>query len=186
MSEGKVEKVCSRCKETKPLEEFHIDRSRKDHHCYWCKSCIKKYQKSIPHKRKEWSRNYYETNKELVLGRQKRLRLENPEEYKTKHKKSYEKNKDKVLKKQKEYRETLPNHNIKNKIYSFFYGRTRNPTGGYFKGDGCCLYCGEINPFTLENHHPFGKKTHPDFTITLCANHHSQLHRMMASLEDWK
>lgn len=48
--------------------------------------------------------------------------------------------------------------------------------------DGCCLVCGEINPFMLEQHHPFGKEN--PFTITLCSNHHSIGHRFMAWLED--
>ena len=49
---------------------------------------------------------------------------------------------------------------------------------GYLKGDGCCLYCGEINPFMLNNHHIFGRKN-SDFTITLCEDHHAPFTRGM-------
>lgn len=48
----------------------------------------------------------------------------------------------------------------------------------YKTGDGCCLYCGEINPFMLNNHHIFGRKN-SDFTITLCENCHASFTRRM-------
>lgn len=41
----------------------------------------------------------------------------------------------------------------------------------FLKGDGCCLICFETNPFMLENHHIFGKKSN-DLKFTFCANHH--------------
>lgn len=41
-------------------------------------------------------------------------------------------------------------------------------------GDGCCLYCGQIDPFNLQNHHPW-KKEDPHFTTTLCTKHHDYL-----------
>ena len=34
----------------------------------------------------------------------------------------------------------------------------RSDNGGYLDGSGICLYCGEINPLLLENHHVFGRK----------------------------
>jgi len=43
------------------------------------------------------------------------------------------------------------------------------------KGMGMCLICGDIDWRHLEEHHPDAEKM-PDFTITLCANHHRQLH----------
>jgi len=56
---------------------------------------------------------------------------------------------------------------------------------GYLNGDGCCLYCGEINPFMLNNHHIFGRKNN-DFTITLCENHHAAFtRRLPLVLEKW-
>ena len=38
-------KQCSKCKETKPLTEFHKSKKRKDGHAQWCKKCV-----SITHK----------------------------------------------------------------------------------------------------------------------------------------
>lgn len=33
-------KYCSHCKQTQPLEAFHVDRKQKDGHQVWCKRCI--------------------------------------------------------------------------------------------------------------------------------------------------
>ena len=46
----------------------------------------------------------------------------------------------------------------------------------FLSGDGCCLYCGELNPWMLNNHHPW-KRRNPKFTVTLCENHHAPLTR---------
>lgn len=55
----------------------------------------------------------------------------------------------------------------------------------YRRGDGCCLYCGETNPFMLNRHHIFGRKN-SDFTITLCEDHHASFTRGIPFvLEDW-
>lgn len=34
-------KTCTRCLETKPLEEFGTQAKTKDGHRYWCKQCVK-------------------------------------------------------------------------------------------------------------------------------------------------
>lgn len=43
-------KVCSKCREIKPLTEFHKDNGIKDGHSSWCKKCTRenriKYQKT--------------------------------------------------------------------------------------------------------------------------------------------
>jgi len=41
-----VTKHCSKCKQIKPLSEFYNDRSKKDGHRSWCKSCVKADQQS--------------------------------------------------------------------------------------------------------------------------------------------
>lgn len=42
---GDKMKTCPRCKETKPLSEFYKNRSEKDGHGGWCKSCALKQTK---------------------------------------------------------------------------------------------------------------------------------------------
>jgi len=183
----KMDKICSRCKELKDIDDFHIDRSRKDGHVYWCKSCVKEYQDSVPEKRKKWSNNHYVKNKELILERQKKFRIEHPEEYKSRQKKSYLKHREKRLAKMKERRDSNPKeYNESKRIYAFLKGRRKNPHyKGYLEGDGCCLYCGEINPFMLENHHVWGVNEDPEFTITLCANHHKPFIRLPEMMANW-
>ncbi|HPP29446.1 MAG TPA: hypothetical protein PLE69_00795 [bacterium] len=39
-----------------------------------------------------------------------------------------------------------------------------------------CVMCGETNPDVLHEHHP-DRKNRPDYTITLCANCHNEVHR---------
>ncbi|MEM5830858.1 MAG: helix-turn-helix domain-containing protein [candidate division WOR-3 bacterium] len=39
-----------------------------------------------------------------------------------------------------------------------------------------CINCGETNPDVLHEHHP-DKENRPDYTITLCANCHNEIHR---------
>lgn len=39
-----------------------------------------------------------------------------------------------------------------------------------------CINCGETNPDVLHEHHP-DKENRPDYTITLCANCHNEVHR---------
>jgi len=71
--------------------------------------------------------------------------------------------------------------NVWLKKYFKTYGRTLK----YLAGNGCCLYCWEINPFMLNNHHIWGKKN-DSFTITLCEDHHAPFTRGMPFvLEGW-
>lgn len=40
-----TEKQCTRCKDTKPLDAFHVKRSEPDGRQKWCKQCISDYGK---------------------------------------------------------------------------------------------------------------------------------------------
>ncbi len=44
-------KRCSRCGETKPLDDFYRDNKAKDQHGAWCKSCSNKYRQTLREKR---------------------------------------------------------------------------------------------------------------------------------------
>ncbi len=60
-------KVCGKCKQAKPIEEFHRDKSRKDGHYTWCKNCSNEAGKFWRRKHKEQVRvygaQYYAKNK---------------------------------------------------------------------------------------------------------------------------
>ena len=63
---------------------------------------------------------------------------------------------------------------------NFLY-RANELGGGYLKGTGICVFCGEINPFLLELHHPFGREN--PLEIHECANCHRLQHRFSSMLE---
>lgn len=60
-------KICSRCKESKPLEEFPKNKRRKDGHNTYCKPCHKAYVEE-----------HYQANRQVYLDREAKKRLENP------------------------------------------------------------------------------------------------------------
>ncbi len=54
-------KRCPRCKETKPLEDYHLNRGRRDGHQSTCKTCLSglahdRYLKTHPHARRDGPR----------------------------------------------------------------------------------------------------------------------------------
>ena len=51
-------------------------------------------------------------------------------------------------------------------------------------GQGICLYCGELDPLLLEQHHPFGAKE-SNFILSFCANHH-KLITIYPGFMSWK
>ena len=94
----------------------------------------------------------------------KQFRKEHPEY----HKKYREENRDWVLLIQREC--------------NFLYGtKSKGRNSGYLAGTGICVFCGEIHPFLLELHHPFGRDN--PFEIHECANCHCLQHRFPAMLE---
>ncbi len=92
-------KKCSKCKEEKSFDEFHIDKTKKDGHRTSCKACIKKYSLE----NKDRSRKRYIENKTIIL------------EYKKYYGKIYrDSNKILISKRLKKYRE-----NNKSKFSSY-------------------------------------------------------------------
>jgi hypothetical protein len=67
-------KVCIKCGEEKSLEEFHKRKSSKDGHRNECSKCLNsKYKES----RKKTKTKYYKNNREEILKKTKKYRLEN-------------------------------------------------------------------------------------------------------------
>lgn len=61
-------KRCKRCGETKPLDEFHLDRSRPDQHQNWCKACASEYNRKRYEENSERRRQYYLTRRATKAG----------------------------------------------------------------------------------------------------------------------
>lgn len=76
-------KRCSGCKETKPVSEFHNNRSTKDGLSYECKMCVyesnRRYRKANKEKVAEYKRRYQKANKEKVAKWGRRYREVNKE-----------------------------------------------------------------------------------------------------------
>ena len=173
----------------KPLAEFHRQESAKDGVRPRCKVCRNEshrlYRKSHPKIRREQQRRYRKNNPERIRKQRRKYRENNPEirreqfrrwrerypeKMKEVHRRYYLDNTDKILDKIRVWRENNPEK------ATFI---------NYRSGDGCCLYCFEVLPWMLNNHHPW-KAVDPDFTITLCENHHAVFTRgVPALLEDW-
>ena len=77
-------KTCTKCGETKPLDDFHRNRTKADGRQPWCRECAQEYQ-----------HRYYVENRDQVL--------ENTRRY-------YEENRDKELECQRWYREENREH----------------------------------------------------------------------------
>lgn len=66
-----MSKVCNMCKECLPLDDFYIQRSSKDGHCYRCKVCQAEYQRSRPEQRAETNKRWYEKHGVAYLERKR-------------------------------------------------------------------------------------------------------------------
>ena len=99
-------KVCNKCGEWKPLEEYYNRKASKDGKASRCKKCQNKdkiqYNKNNPEKVKESKKRWKEKNK----GYQKQYRENNKEEIKKTKKQHYENNKNKIREMQKQYYES--------------------------------------------------------------------------------
>lgn len=62
-----VYKMCGRCGQSRPLEDFHVHRGNTDGRQDWCKVCLNKYNREQWHKspkRAEYVRRWNSENKE--------------------------------------------------------------------------------------------------------------------------
>lgn len=62
-------KICSRCKQNLPRDMFYVDSASADALSYWCKSCQREYNKQRTQINPNWSKEYYQKNKEKILGK---------------------------------------------------------------------------------------------------------------------
>lgn len=78
-------KICSKCKEKKPLVEFYKNKTKKDGHANRCIGCKKKIQKKYRQdnidKVRAYERKYYQNNLDKMHASMKKYRKNNPEKY---------------------------------------------------------------------------------------------------------
>lgn len=63
-----TELQCTKCKQTRPIDQFNRDSSRKTGYRAWCKVC-----------QHEWKTGYYEANQDNLRAYTKQWALDNPE-----------------------------------------------------------------------------------------------------------
>ena len=119
-------KTCSKCKETKSLDEFSMDKSRKDDRQPVCKLCNNKYWKEnrewLLKKHAEYNKRnrektnrrknaWYQDNKDEINRKERERYHANRDEIRKKKNAWYQKNKERVLKRN---RERIAEHGEKN------------------------------------------------------------------------
>ena len=86
-------KKCPKCGETKPIDEFYKNKTKKDGHSVYCKQCIAndshEYYLQNKEKCKERLNKWRSENKEYVRDRDKKYRKDNPETEFNKQKRHY-------------------------------------------------------------------------------------------------
>ena len=70
-------KICCKCKLDQPLENFGKLSSSKDGHRYDCNNCRKEYRQLNAFQIKEKQQEYYNSNKEKMLIKNKQYRIDN-------------------------------------------------------------------------------------------------------------
>jgi hypothetical protein len=106
-------KQCTKCGETKPLDEFRLDK--RPGPAKWqaaCKGCqaeySRKYYEKNKEKRAEYGRKWHEANREKNNARSRERYWANLEAEAARHRKYYEANKEKVAESGRKWREANP------------------------------------------------------------------------------
>jgi len=161
-------KQCSKCKEFKPLTEFHKHKNAPDGLRYSCKQCgnvrLAEYRKKNAKKYKEMIKKWRKKNKSKLK-----------EQSQTPHRKEYMKkwrqkpeNKKKAAKRLREYRENNPEKRAliqRKSMLKNTYGVTLDWYDSKLEEQkGRCAICGVDNPqrentkhFSIDHNHSTGK-----------------------------
>lgn len=67
-------KICTKCGQSKSLDEFYIDRSKPNGKSYRCRQCVKMYYTKNRKAILEYHKNRYDLNREAILAYAKQYR----------------------------------------------------------------------------------------------------------------
>ncbi len=141
-------KKCCKCKEIKPLNEFHKNITRKDGHNPNCKICnreyIKQYRDNHRKEIKEYNKQYYDNHREEINEYAKQYRKDNREKINEWCKNRYKYNKKNNLcincrKQLYTFAIRCPECLKKQRIYNSI-------TRQKYKDNGLCIKCGQHPP----------------------------------------
>jgi DNA repair exonuclease SbcCD ATPase subunit len=90
-------KVCTKCKEEKPLTEFNKCRRNQDGLQSHCKNCQKKYRQENREQKFEYNKQYRQENREKLSELSKQYRQENREKLSELNKQWYQENREQKL-----------------------------------------------------------------------------------------
>ena len=95
-----MSKACTKCGETKPLDDFHRDKTGAGGRRPDCKECVRErsrsYHEENRDKRLEYSRRYHEENRDKVRERKRRYYEENRDKVRESKRRYRKENRDKV------------------------------------------------------------------------------------------
>jgi len=103
-----MEKVCIKCNMTKKLDNFYIRKNNRVENR--CKSCIKEINKNRKEEIRNYKKEYYSRNKELINLKIQNLNADDKEKIRNSKKRHYENNKSK-------YKEYYKNNKEKRRDY---------------------------------------------------------------------
>ena len=129
-------KICPKCREEKPLEEFYRDKSKKDGRHSYCKICSSQtnklwYQENleeVKNRAKDWK--YKNKEKAKIHKKESYLRNfeNNKHKYRERNKLNYQKNHDKILKENQKRTIDLADRYIKESLIQSGWDKTKlNP-----------------------------------------------------------
>ena len=104
-----MSKTCTKCGETKSLDDFHRDKAGAGGRRPDCKECVREYARRYYEenrdKRLEYKRRYREENRDKVREYARRYREESRDKVREYARRYYEENRDKARKSQRRYYE---------------------------------------------------------------------------------
>ena len=104
-----MSKTCTKCGETKSLDDFHRDKTGVGGRRSDCKECVREYKRRYREENRdkvlEYKRRYHEENRDKRLESHRRYYEENRDKAREYRRRHYEENRDKVLESQRRYRE---------------------------------------------------------------------------------
>jgi 5-methylcytosine-specific restriction endonuclease McrA len=178
-------KTCTKCRVTKPIDQFNKHSQMADGHLNHCKQCVKQrkaeYYKQSKAKIQAKNKANYEANKADRLAKMKQYYAEHKEQIIEQHKDYVEANRDKVREYHKQY-ENVHRTKINEQANIRWHKRRQRKQGlneSYTQDDKeytlalfnhSCANCGATDNLCIDHHKPLSKgyPLSRDNAVVLC------------------